>query len=225
MENAKVIALDVDDVLVHISTPWVRRALNHPALERLLPRALRDAENLHKTVVERAFSHVQSWILAEGFPNSHLGEFNALYRDSPDFYDDLEPTTLCRGVQTALGMDRALAHVHIITHCFAQDDAATASKHRWLQRHFADGIQSGRVTIHALHHSQRKSEILRLHCPEAHSFADDSVKNIVDVLLNKRVRPHEILIPRMVHNDNLPDNIRRLARLRRIKLSYYEIIT
>ena len=226
MENAKVIALDVDDVLVHISTPWVARALKHPQLGPLLPRLhFRAPGMLERAVVGRQFSHIQPWLVAEhGFPESRVPEFDALYRDAPDFYDVLAPTALFRGVLAALTMDRVVAHVHIITHCFALEDAASKSKRQWLERHLSDGIATGRVTIHELTPDQRKSEVMQIHCPEAHSFADDSVKNVVDVLLNKRVRPHEIMIPRMAHNDNLPEKIRRLAHLRRIKLSYYDNI-
>ena len=227
MENSKVLALDVDDVLVHISTPWVVRALEHPRLGQLLTSLrFQTPALLHQVVVGRSRGHIQPWLVEQhGLPASSIPEFDSLYRDAADFYDDLEPTVLFKGVLTALGMDRVVSHVHIITHCFALDDAATLSKRRWLERHLADGIKAGRVTIHELTADQRKSEVMCLHCPEAHSFADDSVKNVIDVLLNKRVRPHEILIPRMAHNDNLPVSIRRLAHLRRIKLSYYDNIT
>ena len=69
--------------------------------------------------------------------------------------------------------------------------------------------------------AQKKSEVLRQFCPEPDAFADDSLKNVVDVLLNDAIRPHEIIIPRMGHNAVTPE-IEQLAFLRRIKISYYE---
>lgn len=115
-------------------------------------------------------------------------------------------------------MPRVMAHVHVVTHCFALDEAATRSKVRWLQRHL--GVESGRLTFHLLTPGEKKSEVLRQFCPEPDSFADDAMKNVLDVLLNNAVRPAEILIPRMGHNELHP-KVEALARLRRIRLSHY----
>ena len=54
-----------------------------------------------------------------------------------------------------------------------------------------------------------------------YSTVDGVQEDVVDILLNDKVRPHEILIPRMGHNA-APPEAEQLAYLRKIKLSYYE---
>ena len=224
MENAKILALDVDDVLVHIATPWVARALDDPELGSLLQTLPRDAQALHEAVLRRPASHIQPWLVSQGFPAGLVPILDSLYRDDDKFYDALPPTPLFRGVLEAMRLGGAVGHVHVVTHCFSLSDAATRSKRRWLEARFAeaDPAWQRRVTIHELPAGEKKSAVLARACPEPHTFADDSVSNVVDVLLNDAVRPHEILIPRMAHNDNLPPQARELAVLRRIKITYYE---
>ena len=79
-----------------------------------------------------------------------------------------------------------------------------------------------RVTIHNVESGTKKSEIMHKFCPEPDSFADDAMKNVVDILLNDKVRPHEILIPRMGHNSALPPETSLLARLRGITVTHYD---
>ena len=63
---------------------------------------------------------------------------------------------------------------------------------------------------------------MQQYCPNPSVFLDDSLKNVVDIITNDRVKPNEILIPRMGHNDDVVSSgIALLSTLRNIKLDYY----
>jgi hypothetical protein len=157
---------------------------------------------------------------AHGVPRSLAQAMDAVYRDDPKFYDDLPTTEFCDALNTALRFGNSMEHIHVITHCHDKNDPAVQSKVRWLERHLHD--DRGRVTIHLVDGERQKSEILFEHCPEPDAFVDDSLRNVVDVLLaSDRIRPAEILIPRMGHNPLSPE-IEQLAALRRIRIVYYE---
>ena len=67
-EGSKILVTDMDDVLVHISTPWLQRALatarfgSHPALAHL-PR---DGGDLFGTATARPQYYLQEWIKGLG---------------------------------------------------------------------------------------------------------------------------------------------------------------
>ena len=223
--GSKLLAVDVDDVLVHIATPWVVRAFQrHPQLALAAPQLaswLREAptEEVHGAIVARSQPHVQQWLLQDHkLSESLIPLVDLTYRGDPHFYDDLQPTAFCQSIMNALSLPGRVSHIHAITHNFSNGDPCVASKERWLRR-----ILGGpeRVTIHNVESDTKKSEIMHKFCPEPDSFADDAMKNVVDILLNDKVRPHEILIPRMGHNNILPE-IQQLAFLRKIQINYYE---
>ena len=219
-EGSKLMAVDVDDVLVHIATPWVRRALRNPKIGiSLAGRLAVDDPDLEAKVLARPQPHIQQWLIeTHGLSPGMQGELDPIYRSDPAFYDDLEPTALCRGLMAAQNLPGRIAHIHAITHNYSNSDPSVASKERWLRQYLGG---PDKLTIHNVEAGMKKSDILSRYCPEPHSFADDSMKNVVDILLNDKVRPHEILIPRMGHNA-APPEAEQLAYLRKIKLSYYE---
>ena len=219
--GSKLLAVDMDDVLVHIATPWVRRAMARPKLHLAWPKAAAIAEfpNLQEQVLARPQSHIQRWLVEDhGMPEALVAEIDLTYRADPNFYDELPMTPFCAGVVAALALPGRVAHVHVVTHNYSNTDPVVASKDRWL-RSVLGGPE--RVTIHHLEASQKKSEVLKKHCPEPDTFADDAMKNVIDVLLNDDVRPREILIPGMAHNQLAPE-VAKLAVLRRIDLNYYD---
>lgn len=214
--GSKLIAVDVDDVLVHIATPWVAK------ITKYLPRGvltMLNGEDLSRAVRSRVQPHIQEWLVQEhGLMRHQVDEVNLTYRADPTFYDDLLPTALCRGLWTALELPGRIAHVHVITHNYSNDDPCVESKDRWLRKWVGS---PNKVTIHHVEAGDKKSSVMANHCPDMDSFADDSMSNVVDVLLNDAVRPNEILIPRMGHNV-ASGQVRHLAALRRIQLNYYE---
>lgn len=216
--SSKLVAVDVDDVLVHISLPWVERSRSLRAVAPYVPSAADLAERL----LARRQPHIQQWLVGEhGMPEELIGELDLLYRADPTFYDDLQPTTFCRALMGAMELPRRVSHVHVITHNYSNSDPAAESKERWIRRYLGD---KDRVTIHHVEAGTKKSDIMRDHCSEPDVFADDSLKNVVDILLEDRVRPNEILIPRMGHNAVSADIV-KLATLRGIELNYYERVT
>ena len=215
--GSKLMAVDTDDVLVHISTPWVERARMRPSLAQYVPAG--GAVALEDVLLGRPQPYIQQWLVdACGMPTDLLEELDLVYRADPHFYDELPPTMFCRGIMSALALPGRVAHVHVLTHNYSNSDPCVESKDRWLRKHLGG---PERVTIHHIEAGQKKSDVLRQFCPEPDAFADDSLKNVIDVLLNDAIRPHEIIIPRMGHNAVTPE-IEQLAFLRRIKISYYE---
>jgi hypothetical protein len=216
---SKLLVLDTDDVLVHIATPWMMRAFSNPAVA---PGWTRPTGLDERAVVARTYPHIQPWLVAvHGLPKDAVSAFDDVYRRDPMFYDDLPPTRFCQGVMAAMAKPGCVEHVHVITHNYSNGDPSAESKDRWLRRYLSD---AARVTIHNVESGEKKSEVMRKHCPNPDTFADDSLKNVVDVLLNDAVSPYEILIPRMGHNEVLPPEMAKLALLRRISINYYENI-
>lgn len=219
MEGSKVIASDVDDVLVHIVTPWLEKAIaKSPRIAAALASLPRDRKQLQELVEARRLYHFQDWLPEHGFSLSMMDELENLYRNDPHFYDDLAPTAFCRSIVHALSFPRAVAQVHLITQCYDLDEPATQSKVRWLEKQFG---KDPRVTIHLTVPGQKKSDVLLRNCPEADAYADDARHHVIDVLTNDRVRPAEILYPQMGHNVPTPDMV-KLAVLKRVKLSPYQ---
>ena len=219
-EGSKILVTDMDDVLVHISTPWLQRAFatarfgSHPALAHL-PR---DGGDLFGTATARPQYYLQEWIKGLGVEPGLIPFFDEVYRQDAAFYDELPPTKFCASVLGALALPRRMAHVHIISHCYSLDDPCTESKRRWVEAVFGDYKE--RYTLHLLEASTSKTEVMRRYCPTPTAFADDSMKNVVDVLLDESVTPSEIIIPQMGHNHTHPQ-VGALALLRRVQLSYY----
>jgi len=146
-------------------------------------------------------------------------EFDAVYREDSTFYDDLQPTSFCQGIILALEETRAIQQVHVITHVFAHGDPVNASKRRWLQRWLRPGELP--VVVHEVEGHLKKSDIMREHCPESDLFADDAMKNVIDVLSAEGVHVGEILLPRMGHNSPALPDVELLAELRRTAIGYY----
>ncbi len=225
MNNSKLIVVDVDDVLVHIATPWVIRAFERiPQLAMAAPNLaewLRAAprEEIHATIISRPQPHIQQWLVQEhGVPEALIPKIDLIYRADPSFYDELPATAFCEGIRRAMSLPGRVGHVHAVTHNYANSDPSVASKERWLREKLGGPEH---LTIHQVEAGTKKSDVMRKVCPNPHTFADDAMKNVVDVLLNDDVKPNEILIPRMGHNNILPE-IQQLAFLRKITINYYE---
>jgi hypothetical protein len=217
----KVLATDVDDVLVNIAEKWVRRARAHPLLQSLATfTELPDGElELRDAVRERSAYPLLTWLR---IPSLLRGVFDSVYYDSEDFYDDLVPTPFCRGVMAAIELGRGMGPVHVVTHIRTKEDAATASKRRWLERYLPSS-DSGGVSIYSIPAGTKKSAVMRSQCPEVDSYAEDSMANVMDVLLEEHFHASQILMPRMGYNP-LAKEIAALARLRCTSIDYYENI-
>jgi hypothetical protein len=218
--GSKILALDVDDVLVNITFPWCERLKHRPNLFNALDGKLSsDRGQLMSDVVNRKQPHIQQWLQENhNLDKDLLHEVDLVYRSNPVFYDDLEPTKLCRAIQMALDLPGRINEICVITHNFNNNDPCVESKDRWLRKYFS--AAGDKLHIHHVESPEKKSSIMEKYCPEPDVFADDSLKNIIDVLLNDKVRPHEILIPKMGHNEVSPD-MYALAALRKIKINHY----
>ena len=208
----------MDDVLVHIATPWVRKALKRPNIQNAIGHLLKDDDTLQERVLNRKEPYIQEWLVNEfHLPRKLVDEVNLVYRADPTFYDDLLPTPICLGFINALSLPGRVSALHVITLNFNNDDPCVESKNRWLDRIFTG---NSRVHIHNLNAGEKKSDCLKQHCPEPTIFVDDTLKNVVDILLCDDVKPEEILIPKMGHNPaHIVDG---LAHIRKINLTYYE---
>lgn len=222
----RVIATDVDDVLVQCTIPWVGVALDHPVvgprLRSLDPRFAGEPAQLVALILERPVYYIQTWLAEVGLTPEEVEIVANLYRHDHAFYDDLPMTKVFHAL-----IDMLQSHpgdsCHIITHCFAQDEGATHSKVRWLKRNL-DAHMPGwasQVTIHAINDTVRKSDVLVEHAPSVDVFVDDSLRHVIDVLSNGRCFAGQIAIPAMGHNRVLPENALVLAKLRGVALTHY----
>ena len=211
----KYIVLDVDDVIVDMSSHWMNLAKEDACIKPYVDKVVGTTPLAEALVLRRA-GYMQDWMQ---LPDDLRVVFDFIYRSNRNFYDDLQPTQFGRNILLALSRPGYVGHVHFITHNFSNDDPSVDSKQRFLETHF--GAYMDRCTIHQTDASVSKSKIMERVCPEPHMFADDQMKNVVDVLLNDNVRPHEIAIPEGNFNYPPADNVIKLATLRRIQLNYY----
>jgi hypothetical protein len=181
---------------------------------------LKDDDNLIDKVLARKYPYIQNWLKNDyTLPESLMGKVNSLYRDNDKFYDNLEPTNVCKGFIQALELPGVISQLHIFTHNFDNHDPCIESKNRWIERYLGS---SSKVIVHHLNAGEKKSHYMQQHCPNPSVFLDDSLKNVVDIITNDRVKPNEILIPKMGHNDDVVSSgIALLSTLRNIKLDYY----
>ena len=218
----KSAVLDIDDIMVDLSTEWVTRAYKD---QELLPfLKIIDTDKIREQVFTRNRNYVQDFFLTEeGISRADVVDrFNNLYRKDPTFYDKLDLTVFGRSIKMALEIDGYVSEVHFITHNFSNDDPSVESKERFINRFF--GMYGERVRLHQLVATEKKADLMERVCPEPNIFADDQPKNVIPVILNEKLRPHEIAMPRFGYNTGfapLPDNAIALARLRRIRLNLY----
>ena len=220
---SKLMVLDVDDLLVHISTPWILGLTSRSAFEPILKETLpSDPVAVMNEVLSRRIYSLQNWLVEEKkVRESHILDMELSYRANATFYDNLPPTRFAEAVIAGLKLPGRIEHVHLISHCFDVSDPCVFSKERWIRRHLGG---PERITIHFITNDVTKPEIMRQHCPEPDAFADDSLSNVISVLLDNDVKPSEILIPLMGHNA-APLNVFHLAALRLIEMTYYQEAT
>jgi hypothetical protein len=217
--NRKLLVADMDDVLVNCTPKWVRKATQDPEIGQLPGVAALAARggSLRDATMGRPAYYLQKWLSVPAYAD---GRFNALYREDPSFYDGLPPTPFAESVRLALaGFGGAVEHVHVVTLTMGGGDPVNESKVRWLESFFEG--HRGKVTFHLTPPGVKKSEVMLRHCQEPDAFADDSLGNVADVLLVEKVRPKQILIPKMGHNYPAHAEIAQLAALSRVELSYY----
>ena len=216
--NSRILALDVDEVIVDILTPWVERAYEDSRTAHIFKGMTK--EQVVKAVSEYP-AYAQVWMRKHlGATDADIAQFDLVYRGDSRFYEELKPTAFCISIHQAMKWSGAISHVHFVTHNFDNADPCSANKEKWLHHFF--GEFTGRYTVHNVESSIKKADFLQRVCPEPNLFADDSLKNISEILLNDKVRPHEIAIPRMARTATIPDEMIKLAVLRRIKLSFYD---
>jgi hypothetical protein len=87
-----IITTDMDDVLVHISTPWVRRSLANTAIATAVQDYITDNDELETKVLSRTQPYIQRWLVDNcHLPESMVSDIDMIYRADPTFYDDLPP--------------------------------------------------------------------------------------------------------------------------------------
>jgi len=231
-KNRKVLAVDMDEVLVMMAVPWVLRAVADATawsrpwageLYREFGNPL-DVAKLTAAVMARPQRHVQTWLM-EGFQatEADVAKFTNVYRRDPHFYDDLQPTHFAGGLAESVRlMPHTFLAVHVISHCFALTDAVQDSKKRWLDNWLPEGPTEGGVMIR--HHlvDRSKAEVMAEFCPEVDAFVDDDIRNHEDVLAHwPRVKATELLVPRYGYN-KASDAHHELARLRQSAFAHYD---
>jgi hypothetical protein len=214
----KILAVDADDVLVNVTPKWVWKAKQSRELSRLpgLSVLPDDKPGIRAATLGRDVYMLHEWL---GVPPEHMPEFMSIYNDDGEFYDGLPPTPFAIGIIKSCQVQGVVDQVHVLTHVLDQGGGASSSKERWLRRY----LQPDRlpVAIHQVPSNEKKSAWMRRHCPRPDSFADDAIRNVLDVLVCDHVKPSQILMPRLGHNSPVPGEMAVLAALRQITIEHY----
>lgn len=171
--------VDFDQVLVRIDIKWIKTFIRkYPEyFEKELGISFEEGFKFYnsvKNITERTEYYVNKFLKIEE-QSPYLEKCFNLYRNDPEFYDDLTLTTFGKNIQTIFKKEKI--RLYIVSHCITRVDAE--SKKRCIERLFPDAeynlIKSG----------LKKSDVInnkRLHY--YFTFIDDSLKNIEDVFEN-----------------------------------------
>ena len=199
------IATDCDDVLVNTAGKWVRRILSDDSIvSKIPPEALKRAAERHPMNREEFditshFGTNQSWLTPE-LKKAMLDKF---FLD-PTFYDSLPPSSYARGLRAMCESD-LVEGVWVITSCVDLKYPVTASKIRFLKRLFDDLRLKTEIHFIFTEHGETKAQAINDREIRYHSFVDDHITNIHDVIANTDSREKEFLIPRYGYNIRTPE--------------------
>jgi hypothetical protein len=200
MTNKFRIATDCDDVLVNTAGKWVRGILSDDSIISKIPSdalaraAERHPMNREEFEITSHFGTNQSWLTPE-LKRAMLDKF---FLDST-FYDNLPPSSYAKVLRTMCEND-LVESVWVITSCVDLKYPVTASKIRFLKRLFDDLRLKTEIHFIFTEHGETKSQAINDHEIRYHSFVDDLISNIHDVIANTDSREKEFLIPRYGYN-------------------------
>lgn len=193
-----VLVLDCDDLLVDISTKWLKKIKESEKLAHYV--------KCNTRVELRDTYYLNRWLNIED--SEHVDEFLGLYFNDPNFYEDLKPSPIMHSVLNIL---EYVEGIHILTSCGdSLTSPVTKSKLAWLKKYFGEALKGREddieFKIHIINtlYKDGKGGFLRDSGIKFNTFADDSLDNIYSVINNvKHVNKYELLIPILGFNHTL----------------------
>jgi len=184
--ETKLVITDLDEVCVNITIKWARKAFEAGLIKKLPS---------DKTIIARKHYYIQNLLGID------QDKALALYRTS-DYYDDLEPTRLGKGLMTAASLGQI--HLVILSHCTPEVEA---SKKRFCKKYFPG------VLLILVPEDVKKSKAIHDNDLNRYNlFIDDSPPVLKDIIVNTASQGKEFLCPRYGYNaDFVKENAEDIA--------------
>lgn len=206
MGNKFVVAVDCDDVLVNTAGKWVRSILSDDGLVAEIPREAVESVSKSHPMNREEFditSHFGPGPMDWLTPELKQKMLNKFFHD-PEFYDNLPASSYAQGLRTMCQND-LVESVWVITSCVDLAYPVTASKLRFLKRLFDDLRVKSEIHFVFTEKGETKAQAINERQIPYHSFVDDHLTNIHDVLMNTDSKEKEFLIPRYGYNVRSPE--------------------
>jgi hypothetical protein len=201
-----VIATDCDEVLVNTNGKWIRSILSDADIMSKVPRhAVENAVKSHPMnreefdITSHFKTHDGSWLTPE-LKQKMLDK----YFLDPYFYDDLNQSIYVNALKGMIDMG-VIESIWVITSCMDLKYPVTASKVRFLDKVFNEVKLTVPVHYVFTEKGEKKSDAIKAKGINYHSFVDDHISNIEDVIQNTDSKEREFLIPRYRYNIDFPN--------------------
>lgn len=196
--NRFVLAVDCDEVLVNITPKWVDRFINSKeAISHFDEETINKIKEIQPN--DRHTYYIHEWLDISNHGALLEAKYN-MYYDDPHFYDDLTPTPYFESIKILL-QSNLIEELHIVTSCKDENLPATKSKRDFLLKQLKPHKNDANFSFYFLDSKTSKSKCINDNDIAFHSFVDDHLGNIIDVIENV---PHssykEFLIPLYGYN-------------------------
>jgi hypothetical protein len=208
--KSDILILDVDDTILPCSKEWERHLL------RLKPD-LKLAYSLTERL-QYCYTH---------FVNDHFIDHEEFFNiaKNEDFYLNCKPYEKAKRMIESLiqFQNSKKVQIHFVTHCMNdKQDPMTATKRAIILEMMKEYTTP--YFYHELNLSESKAEFIAENISDEISvMIDDAPKNLVDVLLNEKIKVSNYIFPKFPHNSYVPSNIETLARLKSTKISHFDL--
>lgn len=216
------IATDADEVLVMMSGKWMKKIIQHPSTKAFITsKEWKYVLNNHP--LNRNFFDILT-IFDESYhviSTRYRQDMMELYFLDETFYDDLNPSFYMKSLLT-MAKHQVLQDVYVVSSCIDLSHPVTKSKFKFLEKNFHEIRQAG-VTVRYFFSQgkEKKSDLINGYNLNYHSFVDDHVENIVDVIENTNSFGKEFLIPRYRYNLDLSQH-RQLIQKQNAEVLWFD---
>ena len=201
------IATDCDEVLFNICGKWMLKILENRKIMDWLERTPEGKASIQRILSEHPNNREdymihsclvpgmdRSWI-----PEDIFAEMNRMYFGDKNFYDGIPKTPYLQSLLT-MAESGLVGEITVVTSCVSVTAPVTSSKIAALTEVFAPIKSKVKVSYLLTEKGETKSAAIRDAGFAYHTFVDDCVENIVDVIENTDSREKEFLIPIMRYN-------------------------
>jgi hypothetical protein len=176
------------------------------------------------SVLSRPDFYLDRWLIRKEVFDNHTEEEVAnmqskmmdLYNLDEYYYDDLQPTSLAKGIAFTLKQP-ILKKVTVVSRVTSRN---TESKERFIKRLFSGSMN--KVDIYYVEKGEKKSDVISNLGMNINAIYEDEVSNINDIIKNcNNFTNGQILIPSYGYNQEIPDETRLLADSKGIEIKHF----